>query len=266
LISKRTDAVLEPGLEVVGGLAMQDRVRGGEDMKISMARSAIASPVPLAIARPALVIVLLALAEIILLAIPAPALADGNASPRLYLEMYDFTSDPAPVPDSVCTCPIVPPGPIQCFADKSPDLAFGLVPIHIGQVENGFLGLPFGIIDTGGDAIFLAVVACPGFLRGPTTAGEPEAIIISSTGACHQWRSHVGYLKYLAPNTTATFFDIVPSADLGHNMVINCDGEYDSGTVIGGGAQWGGTKSVSCQGGDTFIQLKTWGKIKELFR
>ncbi|KPJ59358.1 MAG: hypothetical protein AMJ46_11520 [Latescibacteria bacterium DG_63] len=209
---------------------------------------------------------LLASIVLVLLMIPSLVFADGNANPHLYLEINDFTSDPAPVPDYVCTCPVVPPALIQCFSGKSAGLAFGLVPIHIGKVENGFLGLPFGIATTGGDAIFLAAVACPGFLKGPSTAGEPEAIIISSTQHCHQWRSHVGYLKYLTPNTTATFFDIVPSADLGHYMVINCDNEYDLGTVVGGRAQWGGTQSVSCQGDPTTVHLGTWGKIKGLFR
>ncbi|KPJ60584.1 MAG: hypothetical protein AMJ46_06220 [Latescibacteria bacterium DG_63] len=59
-------------------------------------------------------------------------------------------------------------------------------------------------------------------------------------------------------NTCATWFDIVPSADLGHYKVINCDNEYDTGTVIGGNAQWGSEPST--------IEMTTWGRIKSLYR
>jgi hypothetical protein len=209
---------------------------------------------------------LLASTVLILLMIPALAAADGNANPHLYLEIYDFVSDPVSVPDYVCSCQIVYPQTIQCFSAKSSGTAFGVVPVHVGKVENGFHGLVFGVAASGGDAIFLGAAACPGFVKGQSSAGEPQAIFISTAGPCHQWRDHTGYLKYLALDTDATYFDIVPSADTGHNKVINCDDQYDEGTVVGGRSQWGGTQDITCQGDPTYLRLQTWGKIKDLFR
>ncbi|UCF78044.1 MAG: hypothetical protein JSW03_07975 [Candidatus Eiseniibacteriota bacterium] len=209
---------------------------------------------------------LLILVVLSCLIVPALALAQGNASPRLFLEIFDFASMPSPVPDSVCNCSLVPPALLPCYSAKSSGSATGLLSVHVGQVENGFLGLPFGVTSSGGNPIFLTVTACAGFLKGPSQAMEPAAIIISSTGPCYQWRKHVGYLRYLAQSTNATYFNIVGNADLGHNWVINCASLYDQNTAVGGNAQWGGVQDVTCYGDPVSVETTTWGKIKGLFR
>ena len=144
------------------------------------------------------------------------------------------------------------------FAEKSPDASFGYVAVHVGKVPNGFLGLAFGIQASGAGVTFLGTVACPDFLKGPSSAGEPAAIIISSKGECHQWQDHIGYLRYLTMNTCTTWFDVVASADLGHHKVINCDIEYDEGTTVACRAQWGSEPSD--------VEATTWGGIKAAYK
>ncbi|KPJ60583.1 MAG: hypothetical protein AMJ46_06215 [Latescibacteria bacterium DG_63] len=79
------------------------------------------------------------------LTVPALGLAAGNANPHIYLEIFDFgSSEPDPVPEYVCTCSY-PVDPFPDFAEKTPGASLGYVAVHIAKVENGFLGLPFGM-------------------------------------------------------------------------------------------------------------------------
>jgi hypothetical protein len=108
--------------------------------------------------------------------------------------------------------------------------------------------------------------ACPGFLKGPSSAGEPAACLASSTAICHSEHDHEGYLVYLNTGSEpdAVYFNIVNSADLGHYKVVACVSHYDEGTTIGGGAQVGGSQSVVC--GLMPVQELTGGSIKALYR
>jgi hypothetical protein len=221
-------------------------------------------------------------------ALPACALA-GNLTPTLYLEVYRFEedpTDPGPVPGYVCVHerPTVYPWMLPCFAPRLP-YNFYVVPIHVGKLDmpvcvadppgapqcdglGGYLGLFFGIQSTGsGTLTFMSWNACPGFLKGPSAAGEPAACGASSTDLCHDWIDHEGYLVYMnLTSTAARYLNIVNNADLGHTRVINCSNLYDMGTVIGGGVQIGGTQTIVCAGSPTPVSSTTWGAIKGLYR
>jgi len=210
--------------------------------------------------------------------VPVVALA-GNTAPKLYLELWQFAEMPDPMVGYVCVHSTKPVGGIHCYDTK---VAYNsaVVPIHIGNLnqpvcpttgpscagQGGFLGLGFGLLASGEAVNFMSWVACPGFLKGPSQAGEPAACIASSTQNCHDWWDHLGYLTYLnlSTRTGMTNLTIVNSADLNRYSVINCHNEYDAGTEIGGSAQWGGVQSVTCS--STPIQDTTWGSIKSLFR
>jgi hypothetical protein len=186
--------------------------------------------------------VLVALSFVCLL-IPAMSFAAGNANPHVYLEIY--------ADDAHCTCP---GPPLPCYralpkADFTPAYIF----VHVARVENGFLGIPFGMVTSGG-ALFTACTACPGFLKGP------------STGLCHQWEDHPIYCMWLAQDANPDIWTIVASGDLGHHMVINCDNEYDSGTALGHGAEWSSNQTVACATGGDPVEETTWGRIKGLYR
>jgi hypothetical protein len=196
------------------------------------------------------------------LLLPAMAFGAGNANPTLYLEIA--------ADDAMCIC-IGPP--LQCYRyGQSSDFSKNpwqptYVYVHVGKVENGFLGVPFGMVNSG-NAVFASCTACPGFLKGPSTAGEPAAVIVSSTGACHQWMEHPVYCMWQAQAdvNVPDIFTLVASADLGHHNVINCDNEYDVGTVLGHGAEWAPQQTLVCGGDPTAVELTTWGAIKGLYR
>lgn len=209
---------------------------------------------------------LLILVAAVCLFVPAMAQAAGNANPALYLEIYNNPSDAAPA--GVCGHTLPFTGAIQCFDVKSNPYCYGFVPIHIGKVENGYLGIPYGLVQSGAPTqAYLGEVACTGFNRGAGVG--PGSIYFGSTTGCRQWNEHPGYSKVLASaDMGATYFDIGPNGDVGHNKVVNCDTAYDEGTTIGtpSTAQWGGTQTVVCAGDPTDVELTTWSKIKGLYR
>ena len=223
------------------------------------------------------------------LMIPTMVMA-GNTAPRLYLEVYTLTEeevDPGPVPAVVCVhpTPTVYPWYLPCWALRVP-YGYYAVPLHVGSLSlpicptpgqscktpvslGGYLGCGFGVTATGtGTITFMSWNACPGFLKGPSAAGEPAACLASSTSLCHNWYDHEGYLLYMnGTNVTASkILTIVASADLGHVKVINCHNEYDDGTTIGGGAQISPTQTIVCEGSPTAVNTTTWGAIKGLYR
>jgi hypothetical protein len=191
------------------------------------------------------------------LLVPAMVFAAGNPNPTLYLEIYNSPTDK-------CYCTYVPGGPpLTCWNGiKTQCFVF----LHVGKVPNGFLGTPHGIAYTGDPFDYLSTTACPGFLKGPSTAGEPDAIVVSSTGECHMWDHHSCYTRWMSGTGADSFFDIVANADLGHYKVINCDNLYDEGTVIGGRAEWSDVQSIVCGEDPTTVEETTWGKIKGLYR
>ncbi len=211
--------------------------------------------------------------------IPAVALA-GNTAPKLYLEIWQFAEAPDPVPDYVCVHSVpVPVSGIPCYSTKAA-YNTALLAVHIGNLnqpvcpipdasctnQGGFLGLSFGLLATGEAVTFMNWTACPGFLKGPSVAGEPSACLASSTDKCHDWQDHLGYLQYInmSTRTGMTTLGIVASADANPLSVINCNFLYDSGTTVVGGAQWGGAQSIVCA--TTAVSNTTWGSIKSLFR
>ena len=224
------------------------------------------------------------------LMIPSFVLA-GNVAPTLYLEVSYQTYDPEEAPPPVigpeiCAHVRTYPVALQCFA---PRLAFTyyIVPIHVGKLDmpicqttgpsceqfGGYLGLGFGITLTNNVGVvqttpsFMSWNACPGFLKGPSAAGEPAACIASSTALCHDWPDHEGYLLYNnLSGSTERRLNIVASADLGHYKVINCHNQYDNGTVIGHGVQIGGAQTIVCGESPTAVTETTWGAIKGLYR
>ena len=199
---------------------------------------------------------LLVFISVVCLLIPAMALSEGNPTPHLYLEIFEEGVD-----NCICLGP-----PVSCFYDGyKANYVPCYVYVHIGKVPNGFLGIPFGMTSQN-TSVFLSSTACPGFLKGPSTAGEPAAIIVSSTELCHPWQHHPIYCMWQAKDALKDYFDLTASADLGHNNVINCDNEYDTGTTIAGNAQWIGPQDIVCGDDPTPVELTTWGAIKGLYR
>ncbi len=204
--------------------------------------------------------ILLLLLSLLCLLAPGLSSAAGNVNPHLFLEIY--------ADNAHCICP---GPPLSCYRYGSGDDQSKIpwqptwVYIHVGKVENGFLGLPFGMANSG-NATFASCTACPGFLKGPSTAGEPFAVIVSSTGPCYQWQYHPVYCMWQAQAdvNVPDLFMLVPSADLGHHNVINCDNQYDTGTVLGHGAEWSPAQSIVC--GNSPVEETTWGQVKALYR
>jgi len=212
--------------------------------------------------------------------VPTMALA-GNTNPTLYLEIYmleEDPDDPGPPPAFLCfheSRPLV--GELPCFSPKAP-YNFGIIPIHIGKLDQpicpdwpmpggpggGYDVLSVGVAKTGGTVNFVGITACPGFLQGPGTA--PGAILFAATTKCHDWVDHPCYVKYMSTTSmTATYFTIVANADDSLIQLINCQ----LGTeipAVGGGVQWGGTKTIVCGLDPTAVNLTTWGNIKGLYR
>ncbi len=217
--------------------------------------------------------------------LPVAALG-GNPCPTLYLEVYGFEEEPDTVPDYVCTHAERPyVGLLPCWALRLP-YSYYYIPVHIARVfhvcphemgpacvdHGGFSGVPFGIqqvAQEGAPLVFQDWNPCPGFLRGVSIAGEPAACGAYSTQGCRDWVHHTGYLVYWnAGDNTASQadFSIVPSADLGHNKVINCEFKYDENTYVGGGARVSDSKTIGCIGDAYAVEESTWGSIKALFR
>lgn len=207
----------------------------------------------------------------------------GNAMPYLYLEIYTTDAEFDPLPDYVCVDAKPLTGALPCFAVRYP-YNFAYMPLHVGALDGpictttgpacesfgGYLGVPFGVQQVAANlTTFMSWNACPGFLKGPSGAGEPAACLASSFSGCHDWWDHLGYVIYLnmSTKTTDARFNVVASADVAHYKVINCANLYDNNTQIGGGAQWGPTQTIVCPlAGPTSVELTTWGKIKGLYR
>jgi len=213
--------------------------------------------------------------------LPVVAMA-GNIAPNLCLEIWSFSEKPTALPDYVCTHPNpgYPTPPIHCWSAVIGTHVY--VAVHVAKLTEpicptvgghacdaygGFLGLPFGIIEVSDVSLtFMSWNACPGFLKGPSGAGEPAACLASSTVVCHDWTDHVGYLYYRnIDGTTSADLTIVRSADTpdGGPWVINCSHTYDEGTIVLGGARLGGDQ-ISC-GGMPVIRT-IWGQTRGLYR
>jgi hypothetical protein len=222
--------------------------------------------------------------------VPVAALF-GNTAPTLYLEIYGYDVDPDD-PDVGCiaagTCPelcyhiAVPQvGEIQCYIPKV-NFQIAAIPIHVAKLDTpplapgwplpcgpggGWVTISCGITRTGATATVLGLSVCPVFLQGPGTV--PAAILYTATTQCHDWYDHGAYMKYMnTTSTAASYFDITTNADDGILLLKNCQAidEIPPQLLVGGRAQWGGTKSVTCAAGETGIDLTTWGKIKGLYR
>jgi len=223
--------------------------------------------------------------------VPVVTLA-GNLNPTLYLEIYQYDTDPDD-PEFGCvflgTCPEICfhqrsfPGPIQCYSPKLP-YQFGIVPIHIAKLATdpfgtglaqgwplpcgpggGYVTISDGITRTGAAATFLGFTACPNFLAGPSA--PPLDILFSATTQCHDWIDHPCYGKWMATSSVAaSFFDLTGNVNnTGQHVIINCQIGTENPTVSGR-AQWGGAQTVICGEGPTAVDLTTWGKIKGLYR
>jgi len=231
-------------------------------------------------------LVLLAAACFFLVPVVAQA---GNANPVVYLEVYMYDTDPDD-PDFGCvalgTCPeicfhnspIPYDTPLHCYSPKLPYM-FAVVPIHVAKMDppiaqgwplpcgpgGGYVQVSTGITRSGAPATFLGFSACPNFLAGPSA--PPLDILFSATTACHDWRDHPCYGKWMSTSSVvASFFDITGNVNNGMiTNLINCQ----LGTeipAIGGRGQWGGTQTIECPFGPTAVDVTTWGKIKGLYR
>jgi len=228
------------------------------------------------------------LIALLALLMPAVVLAQ-SFTPTLYLEIFDLgqgEDEPDPVPDYVCRHPYQPwwePLYMSCYVPRYRYEWVG-IPIHLTKLGppecpypvgpacegyGGYSGVPFGVVQTGVHPImFIGWNACPGFVKGPSEAGEPAACVALSD-LCHSSWEHAGYLLYLNISTSieANYFHIVANADLGHNMVMSCSGTYYVNTAVGGSSvQCGGTQSFACPGPPTDVDQTTWGRIKTMFR
>ncbi|MFH0779212.1 MAG: hypothetical protein V2A71_11405 [Candidatus Eisenbacteria bacterium] len=212
-----------------------------------------------------------------------PALA-GNDNPYLCLEIWKWDSEPTPpLPSYICIHPKEPPPFYHRCYDAKTAYAYAVVPVHAGNLNypicttfglpckeptplGGFLGLAWGMQQSGEAVTFMNFTSCTGFLTGPSQAGMPAAILTSSTSGCKDWKYHLGYCTYLnmSTRTGATYIDIVATADTGLYKLINCHNEYDNGTTIGGRVQWGGTQTITCS--LVGVEETSWGRVKALFR
>ena len=224
---------------------------------------------------------------------PAVTMA-GNLAPKFYLEIYmmeEDPDDPGPVPSYLCfhgtpegVCPGIVPGTpeLHCYDVKVP-YAFGIIPIHVGNLwtpplaqgwplpagpGGGWVLVSLGIQKSGGAANYVGITMCPNFLQGPGTA--PYAILATATTRCHDWCDHACYVKYMATSSmTQTNFAIIGNIEDGNTLdLINCQAISERPILTAGhGAQWGGTKTIQCANfGPTAVDLTTWGAIKGLYR
>ena len=217
------------------------------------------------------------------LAFPVSALG-GNAAPKLSLEVYWFEEEPVPTPSYVCVHDFPPvPTQLECYAPRL-QYHYYYMPLHVGALDHpicsthgvlcfdygGYEGVFFGVqqtAPTGHPLTFMSWNACPGFLKGPSAAGEPAACGASSTALCHDWDQHEGYLVFFnaGTNTDKVYFDVVNNADLNHHKVISCHSQYDEGTTVASRVQVGGAQDVICPD-PTPVEDMTWGAIKGLYR
>jgi len=218
------------------------------------------------------------------LALPTYALA-SNDHPKLYLEVYHFEEEPTELPQEICwhPWPLTSPVDLPCYAPRVQGHLYYL-PLHIGDLNlptcpytsgylcggyGGYKSVWFGVSQsapTGHPLVFMSWNACPGFLKGPSAAGEPAACLASTTAICHSEHDHEGYLVYLNTNSDAgaAYFNLGNNADLGEYKVYSCSSLVDEGTAIGGGAQVGGSQTMTC--GLMPVQELTWGELKALYR
>jgi len=214
---------------------------------------------------------------------PAVTLA-GNINPIMFLEIYtmaDDPDDPGPPPSYLCyhdARPLV--GEIQCYAEKV-SYNFGLVPIHVGRLNppisqgwplpagpgGGWVLVSYGLQRTGVTVTYVGISMCPNFLQGPGTA--PGAILATATTQCHDWLDHACYAKFMSStNVGATYFTIIGNLE-DYNIIdlINCQAITENTILtVGGGAQWGGTKTLVCATDPIGTETTTWGAIKALYR
>ena len=206
--------------------------------------------------------------------VPAFAFA-GNAHTVFYLEIYSSSTNPP-----LCVHVVRPVvGDIQCYMAKVGMSAY--IPLHVGKLDTpplaqgwpipsgpggGYSTVGYSLVQSGEPVSFLSSTACAGFAVGYGT--PPNDISFSATSACHDWYDHPGYLRYFNEfeNTGATYFDIGIYHPESGIKQVNCQGDYDPDPVVGGRAQWGGTKSIVCANDPTAVDLTTWGKIKGLYR
>ncbi|UCF78868.1 MAG: hypothetical protein JSW03_00895 [Candidatus Eiseniibacteriota bacterium] len=218
--------------------------------------------------------------SLLCLMIPAVALG-GNAEPRLYLETFATDQLPSHPPPSYVCSHDDSPGPIHCYAPKSPG-GFLYLALHVDHLDEtcppgascdlygGYRAVGLGIEVTGEPVLFVSLFACPGFMPGPSVAGWPAAICVASFDGCRGRLDHPFYLTFANDSECngATYFDIVESADpqsCTDCLLINCSNEWDENTVVACRAQWGGTQQVTCAE-IVPVTPTTWGKIKGLFR
>lgn len=217
----------------------------------------------------------------------APALTlAGNINPTFSLEIYDLDTDPddpGPPPAYICYHASRPlAGELQCFATKGAAFHFGIVPIHVGRLATpplaegwplpcgpggGWVLTSYGLQRTGVAVTFMGVTVCPNFLQGPGT--PPGAILVSATTQCHDWLDHPIYAKFMSSaNLGATYFTIIGNIEDENKIdLINCQGTTETTLLtVGGGAQWGGTKTIACPSGEIGVETSTWGAIKGLYR
>jgi len=217
-----------------------------------------------------------------------PVLAHaGNIYPSLYLEIYMYDTDPDD-PDVGCnlanSCPEIcyhptRPSQLHCYNPKIANF-IGVVPIHVDRLATpplatgwpppcgpggGYITVSCGVARTGTALTYTGLTVCPNFLQGPGT--PPGAIVVTATTQCHDWVDHPCYAKYLTTNTTASYFTITGNVEDGNKInLINCQAVSETSILtVGGGAQWGGTKTIICPGG-TPVEATTWSRIKAVFR
>jgi hypothetical protein len=193
-------------------------------------------------------------------AVETSLVVGGNYNPRLYLEIYEFESDPDdPGPAPSYLRGHASPEQMSCYAAKE-RYHYACVPIHVDNLSypiakgwpatygpgGGFVGVECGVASSGVACTYVGFTPCPGWLQGPGTA--PGSIVVAAFDKCHDWNDHPGYLKYVSTssNLGASYFDIVDNADEGGARVINCQAALDMNTEVSGRAQWGGTQTIAC--------------------
>lgn len=220
-----------------------------------------------------------------------PVLAHaGNINPALYLEIFMYDTDPDD-PDYGCvigaTCPEICGhyemplvGDIHCYNPKAPYF-IGVVPIHVGKLATpplaqgwpppcgpggGYITVSCGIQRSGAAVTYMGLNVCPNFVPGPGTA--PGAIFATATTQCHDWVDHPCYTKWLTANTQASFFDVIGNVEDGNKIdLINCQAVSEASFVtVGGRAQWGGAKTVTCNTPIYPVEETTWSRIKATYR
>jgi hypothetical protein len=193
-----------------------------------------------------------------------PVMATAQDPPHVYLEIYQQAPETPPPPEA-CVCPGPGVEGLQCWHAKT-QYNHAFVPIHIGKMP--FKGIDFGYQVTGEGVMSLTCLACSPDFQLSTIQPEVE-LYIGSTVGCMPWWRHPGFLRAFAFTAAAkSTFDLLPPASTPPVTAINvndCDGGRNDATYVHG-AEWGGTKSLTCGDAPTNVELTTWGAIKDLFR